>query len=424
MSGRGNKKVLNEDLMGNIVERDNLRQAYRQVKANDGAAGVDGMTVEAFADHAREHWPAIKAKLQEGNYQPGAVRAVWIPKPNGGERPLGIPTVQDRLIQQAVLQVLTPIFDPEFSAHSYGYRPGRSAHEAVRAAQEYIRAGYTWIVDVDISAFFDEMDHDILMRQVSGKVEDKRVLRLIGEYLRAPVQLDGRREKRRRGSPQGGPLSPLLSNIYLEVLDKELERRGLNFCRYADDVVIFVKSERSGQRVLASLTGWLEKRLKLRVNATKSGVNAPGEGKFLGFQLEAEGHIKPTARSMERFKAKVRDLWNARRAPPLPERITAWQRYVRGWWNYFRISDRTGDMRKMEGWIRRHMRKFFWQRWHNRRGRANALRRLGAKGRQRQAASSTVGVWRTARCPTLQTVLNNARLRRWGLYVPSDLAAA
>lgn len=416
--------MLNEDLMGNRVERDTLRQAYRQVKANAGAAGVDAMTVEAFADQAREHWPAIKAKLQEGNSQPGAVRAVWIPKPNGGERQLGIPTVQDRLIQQAVWHVLTPVFDPECSAHRYGYRPGRSAHEAVRAAQESIRAGYTWIVDLDISAFFDDMDHDILMRQVSGKVKDKRVLRLIGEYLRAPLQLDGRREKRRRGTPQGGPLSPLLSNIYLDVLDTELERRGLNFCRYADDVVIFVTSERSGQRVLESLTRWLGKRLKLRVNATKSGVNRPGDGKFLGFQLEAEGSIKPAAASLERFTAKGRDFWNARRPQPLPERIAAWQRYVRGWWNDFRISDRTGDIRSMEGWTRRHMRKFFWQRWHNRRGRANALRRLGAKGRQLRTASSTVGAWRLARCATLHTVLNNARLRRWGLYVPSDLAAA
>ena len=415
--------MLNEDLMEIIVESDNCRQAYRQVKANAGAAGVDGMTVETFADHARVHWPVIKAKLEDGSYQPGAVRGVRLPKPNGGERRLGIPTVQDRLIQQAVLQVLTPEFDPAFSTHSYGYRPGRSAHDAVRAAQEYIQAGHSWTVDVDISAFFDEIDHDILMRQVSARVGDKRVLRLIGDYLRAPVHLDGQVEERTRGTPQGGPLSPLLANIYLDALDKELEQRGLHFCRYADDVVIFVNSERSGQRVLASLTGWLEKHLKLRVNATKSGVNRPGNGKFLGFHLDAEGHTKPAATSLERFKAKVRDFWNARRSQPLPERIAAWQRYVRGWWNYFRISDDDSDIRRKEGWIRRHMRKFFWQRWHNRRGRANALRRLGAKGRQQKLASSAVGAWRLARSPTLHTVLNNARLRRWGLYVPSDLAA-
>ena len=223
--------MLNEDLMETILESDNCRQAYRQVKANAGAAGVDGMTVETFADHAREHWPVIKAKLENGSYQPGAVRGVRLAKPNGGERRLGIPTVQDRLIQQAVLQVLTPVFDPEFSAHSYGYRPGRSAQDAVRAAQGYIRAGQTWTVDVDISAFFDELDHDILMRQVSAKVKDQRVLRLMGDYLRAPVQLDGRLEQRTQGTPQGGPLSPLLANIYLDALDKELERRGLNFCR-------------------------------------------------------------------------------------------------------------------------------------------------------------------------------------------------
>lgn len=415
--------MLNEDLMETILDSNNCRQAYRQVKANGGAAGVDGMTVERFAGHAREHWPVIKAKLQDGRYRPGAVRGVCIPKPNGGERRLGIPTVQDRLIQQAVLQVLTPVFEPEFSAHSYGYRPGRSAHDAVRAAQAYIRAGYTWTVDVDISAFFDEIDHDLLMRQVSAKVKDKRVLRLIGDYLRAPVHVEERVEKRTRGTPQGGPLSPLLANIYLDALDKELERRGVNFCRYADDVVIFVRSPRSGQRVLASLTVWLEKHLKLRVNATKSGVNRPGNGKFLGFQIDAEGHTKPAATSLERFKDRVRDFWNARRAQALPERIAAWQHYVRGWWNYFRISDDHKEVRRTEGWIRRHMRKFFWQRWHNRRGRANALRRLGAKGRQRRLASSSVGAWRLARSPTLHTVLNNARLRRWGLYVPSDFAA-
>ncbi|MFO1429678.1 MAG: reverse transcriptase domain-containing protein [Candidatus Competibacteraceae bacterium] len=275
-----------------------------------------------------------------------------------------------------------------------------------------------------VGGSFDEIDHDILMRQVSARVGDKRVLRLIGDYLRAPVHLDGRVEKRTRGTPQGGPLSPLLANIYLDALDKELERRGLHFCRYADDVVIFVNSERSGQRVLASLTGWLEKHLKLRINVAKSGVNGPGNGKFLGFHLDAEGHTKPATTSLERFKDKVRDFWNARRPQPLPERTEAWQDYGRGWWNYFRISDDHQEVRRTEGWIRRHLRKFFWQRGHNRRGRANALRRLGAKGRQQQLASSAVGAWRLARSPTLHTVLNNARLRRWGLYVPSDLAAS
>lgn len=424
ISGRGSKKVLNKDWMETLLERDNLRRAYRQVKANAGAAGVDGMTVEAFAAHAKEHWAVIQAKLADGSYQPAAVRAVLIPKPDGGKRQLGIPTVQDRLIQQAMHQVLTPVFEPEFSVHSYGYRPGRSAQEAVRAAQEAIKAGHTWMVDIDISACFEAIDHDILLRQISAKVQDKRVLRLIGKYLRAPIQRDGQREKRTRGTPQGGPLSPLLANIYLDALDKELERRELTFCRYADDIVIFVHSERSGQRVLASLTTWLERHLKLQVNATKSGVKGPGNGHFLGFQFSAQGHTKPTAKSQERFKAHVRNFWNARRAQPLPERIAAWQRYMRGWWNYFRISDHRKEIKRTEGWIRRHMRKFFWQRWHNRRGRTNALRRLRAKGWQQRLASSTVGAWRLARSPILQTVLNNARLQRWGLYVPSNLAAA
>ncbi|MFO1430742.1 MAG: reverse transcriptase domain-containing protein [Candidatus Competibacteraceae bacterium] len=223
--------MLNEDLMAMIVERDNLRQAYRHVKAKAGAAGVDGMTVATFAAHARVHGPGIKATLEDGSYQPGAGRGVGLANPNGGERRLGIPTVQDRRIQPAVRQGLTPGFEPAFSAHSYGYRPGRSAHDAVQAAQAHLRAGYTWTVEVDISAFFDEIDHDILMRQVSAKVRDKRVLRLIGDYRRAPVHRDGRVEKRTRGTPQGGPLSPLLANRYLDVLDKEVERRGLNVCR-------------------------------------------------------------------------------------------------------------------------------------------------------------------------------------------------
>jgi len=227
--------VLNENLMTNVLNRDNLMEAYRRVKANGGAPGVDGMSVEAFAEHARDHWPVIADKLRTGEYLPGAIRGVSIPKPQGGERLLGIPNVQDRVIQQALSQVLSPIFEEEFSAHSYGYRPGRSAHDAVRAAQSFVHSGKSWTVDIDISAFFDEVDHDILMAKIGRKVRDKPVLKLIGRYLRAPMQRHGRNEKRSRGTPQGGPLSPLLANIYLDDLDKELERRGLNFCRYADD---------------------------------------------------------------------------------------------------------------------------------------------------------------------------------------------
>lgn len=277
--------MLNEDWMERVLEPDNLRRAYEQVRRNGGAAGVDGLGVEAYAEHAARHWPAIEAKLLAGRYRPGAVRGVSIPKPQGGERVLGIPNVQDRVIQQALLQVLGPVFDEGFSRHSYGYRPGRSAHDAVKAARGYVLEGKDWVVDLDISAFFDEVNHDILMERVGRKIRDKRVLGLIGAYLRAPLRRGGVDEKRTKGTPQGGPLSPLLANLYLDALDRELERRDLSFCRYADDVAIFVGSERSGERVLTSLVAWIGRHLKLRVNGAKSGTGRPWNGKFLGFRI-------------------------------------------------------------------------------------------------------------------------------------------
>lgn len=414
--------MLNENLMANVLNRDNLMEAYRRVKANGGAPGVDGMGVEAFAEHVRDHWPVIADKLRTGEYLPGAIRGVSIPKSQGGERLLGIPNVQDRVIQQALSQALSPIFEAEFSAHSYGYRPGRGAHDAVRAAQSFVHSGKSWTVDIDISAFFDEVDHDTLMAKIGRKVRDKRVLKLIGRYLRAPMQRHGRNEKRSRGTPQGGPLSPLLANIYLDDLDKELERRGLSFCRYADDVVVFVGSERSGDRILESLTAWIAKHLKLRVNVNKSGVGRPWNGKFLGFRITKNGKIGPAKASLDKLKAEVRRHWNAQLSVKLEDRVIGWQRYVRGWWNYFCLCEYRRPIIILESWMRRHMRKYFWQRWHNRQGRLHALRRLKAKSYHLKQASGSVGTWRLARSPMLQTVLNNARLRRWGLWVPSDFA--
>jgi len=414
--------VLNEDVMGQVLDPVNVSRAYEKVKRNDGAPGVDGMSVEAYADHAARHWPAIEAKLREGTYRPGAVRGVSIPKPQGGQRWLGIPNVQDRVIQQALLQVLSPIFEQDFSPHSYGYRPGRSTHEAIKAAQGYVQDGKTWVVDVDISAFFDEVDHDLLMARVARTVRDKRVWRLIGAYLRAPLRWEGRDEKRYRGTPQGGPLSPLLANLYLDALDHELERRGVSFCRYADDVAMFVTSERSGERILDSLTVWIAQHLKLRINAPKSGVDRPWNGQFLGFRITGEGRIAPANGSLERLKDRVRDVWNARWSVPLEDRIRHWQEYIRGGSAYFRVCDSRWQVQALEGWMRRHLRKYFWQRWHHRQGRLNALRRLKAKPYHLKQASGSVGAWRKARSPMLQTVLNKARLRRWGLYVPSDLA--
>lgn len=415
--------MLNEDVMESVLNRDNLQEAYKRVKSNQGSAGVDGMTVEAFAAHARKHWPVIAEKLKTSTYQPGAIRGVAIPKPQGGERILGIPNVQDRVIQQAVNQVLSPIFEAEFSDHSYGYRPQRSAHDAVRAASRYVMEGKTWVVDIDISAFFDEVNHDLLMTKIGRKVRDKRVLRLIGRYLRAPMERDGQRIKRNQGTPQGGPLSPLLANIYLDELDKELERRGLSFCRYADDVVIFVKSERSGQRILASLTAWLAKHLKLRVNPNKSGTGRPWDGKFLGFRINSDGTIKLAQASLEKLKDQVRECWNNQNRLSLEKRIDDWQHYIRGWYAYFGVCIEYPLTRAMEGWIRRHMRKYFWQRWHNKRGRMNALKRLKAKPYHQRQTSVSVGDWRIARSPVLHAVLNNARLKRWGLWLPSDFVA-
>jgi RNA-directed DNA polymerase len=412
--------VLNEDVMESVLNRDNLQEAYKRVKANQGSAGVDGMTVEAFEAHARKHWPVIAEKLKSATYQPGAIRGVAIPKPQGGERILGIPNVQDRVIQQAVSQILSPIFEAEFSDHSYGYRPQRSAHDAVRAASRYVSEGKTWVVDIDISAFFDEVNHDLLMAKIGRKVRDKSVLKLIGSYLRTPMEREGQRTQRRQGTPQGGPLSPLLANIYLDDLDKELESRGLSFCRYADDVVIFVKSERSGQRILASLTAWIAKHLKLRVNPTKSGTGRPWNGKFLGFRINSDGSIKLAGASLEKLKVQVRKCWNNQNRQALEERIEEWQHYIRGWYAYFGACIKYPLTRAMEGWIRRHMRKYFWQRWHNKRGRVNALKRLKAKPYHQQQASVSVGDWRMARSPMLHTVLNNARLKRWGLWLPSD----
>jgi RNA-directed DNA polymerase len=332
--------------------------------------------------------------------------------------------VQDRWIQQMLLQVLQPIFDPTFSEHSYGFRPGRSAHDAVRAAQKAVQTGKDWVVDMDITQFFDRVNHDLLMHRIAQTIRDKRVLRLIGRYLRAGVMIGGVVRESEEGTPQGGPLSPLLANIYLDALDQELEARGLEFSRYADDCNVYVSSQRAAERVLDSLSRWIGRHLRLEVNASKSGVGRPWERKFLGFQINPQGKITVAPKSVERFRMKVRDLWRSCQSLSSEELREHWRAYVRGWWAYYGLAEERRRVFGLEGWIRRHMRKCFWLRWHDRRGRERALRRLGLTGRQLQVAASSRGAWRIARSPSLQTALSNAVLRRHGFVMPSDLAAA
>lgn len=417
------QKATYENLMEEVVRKDNATRAWQAVKRNRGAAGIDGMTTGKLGEHMRKHWEVIGAKLVAGTYVPSPVKRVEIPKPNGGTRALGIPTVVDRMIQQMLLQVLQPIFDPTFSEHSYGFRPGRSAQDAVRAAQRYVLAGKDWVVDMDITQFFDHVNHDILLHRIAKRIRDKRVLKLIGAYLRAGVMVEGLLVRTEEGTPQGGPLSPLLANIYLDALDEELAKRGLAFCRYADDCNIYVGSQRAAERVLESVSQWVKRHLRLEVNTTKSGTGRPWERKFLGFRINPKGQIEAAPQSVERLKDRVRELWRSCQSLSSEELRDNWRAYIRGWWSYFRLAEDRRDIHNVEGWIRRHIRKCFWQRWHNTKGRLNALRRLGLKGRMLKVAYSSRGAWHLATTGSLHKALNNAVLRKHGFIMASDLAA-
>jgi group II intron reverse transcriptase/maturase len=417
------KKAMHEELMEQVVALANLTAASEAVKRNGGAAGIDGMTTRELSGHIRVHGESIRKKLLAGTYVPSPVRRVEIPKPNGGTRLLGIPTVQDRWIQQMLLQVLQPIFDPTFSEHSYGFRPGRSAREAVRAAQREVQAGRDWVVDMDITKFFDHVHHDILMTRIGETIRDKRVLKLIGRYLRAGVMIKGVVMASEEGTPQGGPLSPLLANIYLHALDQELEKRGLAFCRYADDCNIYVSSQRAAERILESISQWMRQHLRLEVNQSKSAAGRPWERKFLGFRINRKGEIEVAPPSVERFQNKVRESWRSCQSLTSVELRDQWCAYLRGWWAYFGLAEKRDNVLKLEGWIRRHMRKCFWGRWHNSRGRLRHLRALGLKGRILKVAFSSRGAWRMSRNGAVQTALSNARLRAHKFLVPSNLAA-
>ena len=415
--------VLNEGLMEMMLESENLRVAWRSVKANRGAAGIDGIGVGAFMEHIRPHWKKVRTKVVEGRYKPAAVKRVYIPKGNGGKRPLGIPTVLDRVLQQAILQVLQPIFEPLFSEHSYGFRPGRSAHDAVKVAQVFVATGKDWVVDIDLKSFFDEVNHDILMHRVAQVIRDKGMLRLIGRYLRAGVYDAGKVTTSVRGVPQGGPLSPLLSNIYLDALDKELESRGLSFCRYADDCNIYVGSRKAAERVFASITAWIEKYLKVPVNRDKSDSGRPWERQFLGYQLTEDGELRPAPKSLAKLKDEVRKRFSGRASQTSKELRESWLRYIRGWCNYYALANERYWRSDVSGWIRRHIRKNFWLRWHGAKGRKRNLIKLGVTFRQLRRCPLHGSSWPMARHPAMHTALNNNTLKIHGFLVPLDFAA-
>jgi RNA-directed DNA polymerase len=407
--------------MERMLDPNNLKRAWKQVRANRGASGVDGMTLAAFPDFVRMRWADIRQSLSDGTYRPQPVRRHTIPKPTGGERELGIPSVLDRVIQQAIAQVLTPIFDPDFSASSFGFRPGRSAHDAVRQVQGYIRAGYRYCVDLDLEQFFDRVDHDVLMARLARKVSDKRLLKRIGRYLRAGVSVEGTVHPTREGVPQGGPLSPLLSNIVLDELDKELERRGHRFARYADDVVILVKSRRAGERVMASITRFLERKLKLTVNRQKSRVVRTDEVEFLGFVFR-RGKIRWSERSFERFKARVRRLTSRTWGVSMRYRLRELGRFLRGWMGYFALSEYYRPLPEIDQWIRRRVRMCYWKQWGRPRRRIGMLLRLGVNRREAiTTGRSSLGPWTMARTPVTQQAMSNQWLKAQGLVSVRDL---
>jgi RNA-directed DNA polymerase len=411
----------NENLLERVLDRDNVQKAWKRVKANKGAPGVDGVSIDDFPEFARAQWDRIRESLLAGTYLPSPVKRVEIPKPTGGKRPLGIPTVIDRLIQQAMYQVLMPIFDPDFSEFSYGFRPGRSAHNAVRKVREYIRQGYRIAVDMDLSKFFDKLNHDVLMRRVARKIRDKRVLRLLGKYLRAGVVVKGRLQETREGVPQGGPLSPLLANILLDDLDKELEKRGHKFVRYADDFVILVRTQRAGLRVKESITRFLERKLKLKVNQDKSQVSSMDQTLFLGFTFKGT-KIRWSDKAFREFKRRVKRLTGRSWFVSMEYRYKKLSQYIRGWMNYFGISEYYRPIPEVDHWLRRRMRMCYWKQWRRPRTKIRNLLKLGTFLKAAlDVGLSRKGPWRLARTLATQTGMTNQWLKEQGLVSVKEL---
>ncbi|PYE11926.1 group II intron reverse transcriptase/maturase [Paraburkholderia silvatlantica] len=419
----GQTKVEEPSLMDAVVERSNLWAAYRRVVSNRGAPGVDGLPVDQFADWLKMHWPSVKAALLEGRYMPEVIRAVDIPKPAGGVRTLGIPTVLDRLIQQALHQILQPIFEPGFSESSYGFRPERSAQQAVLMAQQYVQEGRRWVVDIDLEKFFDRVNHDILMSRIARQVKDDRVLKLIRRYLEAGLMREGMAQQRREGTPQGGPLSPLLSNILLTDWDRELERRGHAFCRYADDCNIYVRSKAAGERLLIGMTAFLAKRLKLKVNEAKSACDRPWKRKFLGYSMTVhrQTRLRIAPDSLQRLMGRVKTLLREGRGRRLSHTIETLNPVLRGWINYFRFTQSKRVLEELDGWIRRRLRCLLWRQAKHRQGRTTMLRRQGLpEDRAWRSAHNGQGPWWNAGASHMGTAFPKRFFDRQGLVSMLD----
>jgi RNA-directed DNA polymerase len=417
--GKAESPTEADELMEEILDPENLREAIKRVKANKGSAGIDRMTVKEMSDYLKEHWPEIREQVLNGTYQPQPVLRVEIPKPDGGVRKLGIPIVVDRFLQQAVMQVLQSKWDPTFSEHSYGFRPNRSAQQGVAKAQEYIVEGNTWVVDLDLEKFFDRVNHDKLMGQVAKRIRDKRVLKLIRAFLKAGVMEKGLVSAIDEGTPQGGPLSPLLSNIVLDELDRELMRRGHRYVRYADDCNIYVRSQRAGKRVMESVTRFITTKLKLKVNSEKSAVGRPWERKFLGFSFTAKEpqrrRIAP--KSMVRFKDRVREITRRTRGVSLQEMVNDLNVYLRGWYGYFKFCQTPSVLDDLDSWIRRRLRCVIWKQWKVCRTRFTELCRRGVNRLLAgKTAGSSHGPWRISQSPALCLAFTNVFFDGIGLF--------
>ena len=411
----------NDHLYERIFSLSNVKSAWKRVRSNKGAAGIDGVSIQAFPELFRDQWGNIRESLLNGTYKPLPVKRVEIPKATGGTRPLGIPTVVDRLIQQAIAQVLVPIFDPGFSEFSYGFRPGKSAHDAVRKVREYIQAGYRIAVDMDLSKFFDSVNHDVLMHRVARKVRDKRVLRLIGKYLRAGVMVNGRLQSTRKGVPQGGPLSPLLANILLDDLDKELERRGHKFVRYADDFIILVKSQQAGERVMASVRRFLERKLKLKVSEAKSRVTKTDQTNFLGFTFKGT-KIRWSDAAFKEFKRRIKRLTGRSWFVSMDYRFKKLAQYLRGWMNYYGISEYYRPLPQIDHWLRRRVRMCYWKQWRWCRTKVRNLLKIGTSLRLAISVGlSRKGPWHLARTLATQSGMTNQWLKDQGLLSVKEL---